>query len=302
LDFQVVHLGFFIAFLVFPGLSWFSTLISFHSRIYRHMKHILAFPLFESVSLTPDQKVFLEMCMENTNLNSKFVQDPATGKVTTLGKFDAQYYYESRPNSDKQKIRDLFNSIPFGVAEGNFSVRGMYLDAMVNFPSSVEGTLSLSRNSLLTLEGIPKMIYKDLSLEDNHLISLEGMEETEVRGTIWFADNWIRGLWLREDLTRAKAIGTWVPIYLDILSGETSFSGIPNPNEQEEAKAFIMEKKTTKAQMEEAIRVAPAEMTVALSRKRTMPQEMQDLLPTLNVPEGFWDAPDLMGDLEGVGL
>jgi hypothetical protein len=63
-----------------------------------------------------------------------------------------------------------------------------------------------------------------------------------------------------------------------------------------------MEKKTTKAQMEEAIRVAPAEMTVALSRKRTMPQEMQDLLPTLNVPEGFWDAPDLMGDLEGVGL
>jgi hypothetical protein len=33
-----------------------------------------------------------------------------------------------------------------------------------------------------------------------------------------------------------------------------------------------------------------------------MPQEMQDLLPTLDVPEGFWDAPDLMGDLEGVGL
>jgi hypothetical protein len=63
-----------------------------------------------------------------------------------------------------------------------------------------------------------------------------------------------------------------------------------------------MEKKTTKAQMEEAIRVAPAEMTVALSRKRTMPQQMQDLLPTLNVPEGFWEDSDLMADLDDVGL
>jgi len=266
------------------------------------MKHILAFPLFESVSLTPDQKVFLEMCMENTNLNAKFVQDPATGKVTTLGKFDAQYYYESRPNSDKQKIRDLFNSIPFGVAEGNFSVRGMYLDAMVNFPSVVEGTLSLSRNSLLTLEGIPKIIYKDLNLEGNHLISLEGMEETEVKGTIWFADNWVRGVWMREDLVRAKAIGTWVPIYLDILSGETAFTSEANPNEQEEAKAFIMEKKTTKAQMEEAIRLAPVEMKVALSRKRDMPQELQDLLPSLDAPSDFWEDSDLLGDLSDVGL
>jgi len=48
--------------------------------------------------------------------------------------------------------------------------------------------------------------------------------------------------------------------------------------------------------------VAPVEMAMSLSRKRAMPQEMQDLLPTLDVPEGFWDAPDLMGDLEGVGL
>jgi hypothetical protein len=178
----------------------------------------------------------------------------------------------------------------------------MYLDAMVNFPSVVEGDLSLSRNSLLTLEGIPKMVYKDLNLEGNHLISLEGMEETEVKGTIWFADNWVRGVWMREDLARAKAIGTWVPIYLDILSGETAFTSEANPNEQEEAKAFIMEKKTTKAQMEEAIRVAPAEMTVALSRKRALPQQMQDLLPTLNVPADFWEDSDLMADLEGVGL
>jgi hypothetical protein len=264
------------------------------------MKHILAFPLFESKSLTPDQKDFLDRCIQNTNLNSKWVQDPATGKVTTLGKFDAQNYYEI--SAGKQEIRDLFNSISFGVAEGDFSVRGMYLDAMVNFPSVVEGSLSLSRNSLLTLEGIPKTILKDLNLESNHLISLEGSEETEIKGVTWFADNWIRGRWLSEDLEKAKAIGTWVPIYLDILSGETSFTGVPNPNEKEEAKSFIMEKKTTKAQMEEAIRVAPAEMAMALSRKKTMPQQIQDLLPTLDVPEGFWDAPDLMGDLEDVGL
>jgi len=264
------------------------------------MKHILAFPLFESQSLTPDQKDFLDRCIQDTNLNSKWVQDPATGKVTTLGKFDAQNYYEI--SAGKQEIRDLFNSISFGVAEGNFSVRGMYLETLDNFPSSVEGTLSLSRNLLLTLEGMPKIIYKDLSLEDNHLISLEGMEETEVRGTIWFADNWIRGLWLREDLTRAKAIGTWVPIYLDILSGETSFTGIPNPNEKEEAKAFIMEKKTTKAQMEEAIRVAPAEMKESLSRRKAMPQEFQDLLLTLNVPADFWSHTDLLTDLGDVGL
>jgi hypothetical protein len=178
----------------------------------------------------------------------------------------------------------------------------MQIQSLSNFPSVVEGDLSLDGNFLLTLEGLPKKIYKRLSVERNRLITLEGLEESEVQGLQYFGGNWVRPYWMREDLQKVKSIGTWVPIYLDILSGETAFTEWVSPTEKKEAMAFIMEKKTSKAQMEEAIRVAPAEMAWSLTRKKHMPQEMQDLLPTLDVPEGFWDAPDMVSDLEDVGL
>jgi hypothetical protein len=268
------------------------------------MKHILTFPLFESVSLTPDQENFLDKAIEENNLSVKWVQDPKTGKVTTLGEFNGYKIYHAKGASplEKQKTRETFSSISFGVSEGDFVVNDMQIQSLSNFPSVVEGDLSLDGNFLLTLEGLPKKIYKRLSVERNRLITLEGLEESEVQGLQYFGGNWVRPYWMREDLQKVKSIGTWVPIYLDILSGETAFTEWVSPTEKKEAMAFIMEKKTSKAQMEEAIRVAPAEMAWSLTRKKHMPQEMQDLLPTLDVPEGFWDAPDMVSDLEDVGL
>jgi hypothetical protein len=268
------------------------------------MKHILTFPLFESVSLTPDQENFLDKAIPENNLSVKWVQDPKTGKVTTLGDFGGHRVYHAKGASsqEKKRTKETFSSISFGVSEGDFVVVDMQIKSLSNFPSVVEGNLDLDGNSLLTLEGLPKKIYGKLSVQRNHLITLEGLEELEVKGLQYFGGNWVRPYWMREDLQKAKSIGTWVPIYLDLLSGETAFTEWVSSTEKKEVMAFIMGKKTTKAQMEEAIRVAPVEMAMSLTRKKTMPQEMQDLLPTLDVPEGFWDAPDVMSDLEGVGL
>jgi hypothetical protein len=128
------------------------------------------------------------------------------------------------------------------------------------------------------------------------------MEDTGVKGQTWLGQNLVRPAFLLEDLEKAKAMGTWMPIYLDILSGETVFSPSASPKKKERAIEFILEVKTTKANLEEGIRVAPAEMKESLSRRKTMPQELQDLLPTLNVPADFWGHTDLMTDLGDVGL
>jgi hypothetical protein len=103
-------------------------------------------------------------------------------------------------------------------------------------------------------------------------------------------------------LDEAKRLGTWTPAYLRILSGATPFNSGTSPNQRAKAKAFILEQKTTKEELEEAIRLAPVEMKIALSRKRDMPQELQDLLPSLDAPSDFWEDSDLLGDLSDVGL
>jgi hypothetical protein len=269
--------------------------------IYKHMKHIKTFPLFESYSLSDNQKALLDASCDTIFDDTKWIQDPETGKITVPGNFNPSDYY-LKFSSDKRKIRDIFQTLSFDVVEGDFKVRRMFLDTMQGFPSVIEGELIGSGNEFLTAEGAPKMIYKELDLSQNHLISLEGLEDTEVKSFTYLTDNWIRSPFLKDDLEEAKRIGTWVPVYLDILSGFTPFNSITSPNQRAKAKAFIMEQKLTKDKLEEAIRLAPAEMKVALSRKKDTPQEFQTLLPTLDVPADFWEDSDLMGDLTDVGL
>jgi hypothetical protein len=263
------------------------------------MKHIKTFPLFESVSLTPDQKHLLDSAIWN-NLKQSWVQDPTTGKVTTLGSFNG--YSGHAGGDDTAKNRRTFQSIVFDVAEGDFMVRRMDLETMKGFPSVIEGSLIANDNFFFTLEGMPKLIYKDAELQDNWLIALEGMEETEIKGQTWLGQNLVRPAFLLDDLENAGRIKTWMPIYLDILSGDTGFSPSATPKKKERAIEFILEEKTTKANLEEGIRVAPAEMKESLSRRKAMPQELQDLLPTLDVPADFWGHTDLMTDLGDVGL
>lgn len=239
------------------------------------------------------------MAISENNLGTKWVQNPETGKVTTLGHFDGSQTYLG--SADKRRTREIFQSLSFDVAEGDFDVARMFLVNMSGFPAVVEGDLIASHNEFLTAEGAPKMIHKNVELQENCLISLEGLENTVIKGNLWVSDNWIRSPFLKDDLEEAKRIGTWVPSYLDILSGFTPFTSLTR-YQQSSAKAFILETKTTKEKMEEAIRLAPSEMKVALSRKRDMPQELQDLLPTLDTPSDFWEDSDLMGDLSDVGL
>jgi hypothetical protein len=264
------------------------------------MKHIKAFPIFESHSISLNQERFLNMAISENNLETKWVQNPETGKVTTLGHFDGSQTYLG--SADKRRTRDIFQSLSFDVAEGDFDVARMFLDTMSGFPAVVEGDLIASHNDFLTAAGAPKMIHKNAELQENSLISLEGLENTVIKGNLWVSENWIRSPFLKDDLEEAKRLGTWVPSYLDILSGETPFTSLPNRNQQFSAKTFILETKTTKAKMEEAIRLAPSQMKVALSRKRDMPQKLQDLLPMLDAPSDFWEDSDLMRDLSDVGL
>ena len=263
------------------------------------MKHILHFPLFESQSLTPDQKHLLDSAIWN-NLKQSWVQDPATGKVTTLGSFNGYSGYVG--GDDTAKNRRVFQSIVFDVVKGDFMVRRMGLETMIGFPAVIKGGLIANDNYFFTLEGMPKMIHGDAELQDNWLIALEGMEDTVIKGQTWLGQNLVRPAFLLDDLEQAERIKTWMPIYLDILSGETGFSPSATPKKKERAIEFILEVKTTKANLEEGIRLAPAEMKVALSRKRAMPQELQDLLPTLDTPADFWEDSDLLGDLSDVGL
>lgn len=270
------------------------------------MKHIKNFPLFESYSLSDNQKKFLDSAYRDSAYrgpfsDSKWKQNPETGEITVLGTLNPSDVYH-KLTSDKRKVRDIFQTLSFAVIEGAFIAKRMYLDNMNGFPHFVEGEMEVQGNEFKTAEGAPKMIYGNLYLSNNHLITLEGLEETSVRGTLYLEDNFVRSPFLKEDLEKARRIGTWAPIYLDILSGETRFTSVPNPNEKEEVREFIMGKKLTKEKLEEAIRVAPSEMKVALSRKKDMSQELQDLLPMLDTPSDFWEDSDLMGDLSDVGL
>ena len=265
------------------------------------MKHIKTFPIFESYSLSDNQKRLLDASCESIFDNPKWIQSPETGRISVLGEFNPSDYYLEF-STDKRKIRDIFQTLSFDVVEGDFKVRRMFLDTMIGFPAVVEGELIGSGNQFLTAVGAPKMVYKELDLSQNCLVTLEGMEDTVVKGHLYLTDNWIRSPFLKDDLEEAKRIGTWVPAYLDILSGFTPFNSITSPNQRLNAKTFILETKTTKDKLEEAIRVAPSQMKVALSRKRDLPQELQDLLPMLDTPSDFWEDSDLMGDLGDVGL
>lgn len=287
-------LGFQVGPLVFLCIS------PFPPRIYRFMKHIKTFPLFESHSLSDNQKKLLDASCEGF-LDTKWIQNPETGRISVLGNFNATDYY-LKLASDKRKIREVFQSLSFDVIEGDFEVRRMFLSTMQGFPSVIEGELIAGGNEFMTAEGAPKTIYKELDLSQNHLVSLEGMEDTEVKSFTYLTDNWIRSKELTRDLEEAKRLGTWTPAYLRILSGATPFNSNTGPNQREEAKEFILEQKLTKDKLEEAIRLAPAEMKVALSRKKDTPQEFQALLLTLDVPADFWEDSDLIGDLSDVGL
>ena len=265
------------------------------------MKHIKTFPLFESHSLSDNQKALLDASCESTFDDLKWIQSPETGKITVPGRFNASDYY-LKFSSDKRKIREVFQSLSFDVVEGDFKVRRMFLDTMIGFPSVVEGDLIAGGNEFMTAEGAPKTIYGELDLSYNHLVTLEGLEDTVDKGFAYLSDNWIRSKDLTRDLDEAKRLGTWTPAYLRILSGETPFNSNTNPNQRDEAKAFILEQKLTKGKLEEGIRLAPAEMKVVLSRRKDTPQEFQTLLATLDVPADFWEDSDLIGDLRDVGL
>ena len=264
------------------------------------MKHIKTFPIFESYSLSDNQKSLLDASCESIFDTTKWIQNPETGRISVLGEFNPSDYYLEF-SSDKRKIRDIFQTLSFDVVEGDFKVRRMFLNTMIGFPSVIEGELIGSGNEFMTAEGAPKTVYKELDLSQNCLVTLEGMEDTVVKGFTYLTDNWIRSKDLTRDLDEAKRLGTWAPAYLRILSGETPFTNT-SPNQRVKAKAFILEQKTTKDKLEEGIRLAPVEMKVALSRKRDMPQEIQDLLPSLDTPSDFWEDSDLLGDLSDVGL
>jgi len=103
--------------------------------------------------LTKEQSEFIYSCTNATfKVNKK-------GLVDVNGNFDCS----------KKNLKD-FHGINFGTIKGNFRCSSNSFNSFKNFPTKINGTLDITDNKFITLEGIPEA--QRYVISSNYLISL----------------------------------------------------------------------------------------------------------------------------------
>ena len=147
--------------------------------IYRTMRHIKTFSLFESVQiLTPEQKNFLDKYTKG----GSWSLNPSTGLVDLQGNFDCA----------REGLNDLLG-IRFGKAPFKFYCNGNNLKSLVGAPQTVGGDFSCNENKLMSLEGAPQTVGGSFFCLINKLTSLAGAPGT-VGGGFNCSDNNLKSL------------------------------------------------------------------------------------------------------------
>ena len=126
------------------------------------MKHIKLFEAFSTISLTEDQKIWLDKCAKGGwSLN------PLTGLVDVDGSFDCE----------GQGLKN-FKGVAFGHVKGNFNCYYNQLTSLKGAPETVDGYFHCANNQLTSLEGAPQTVKGDFLCHYNQLTSLDGAPET----------------------------------------------------------------------------------------------------------------------------
>ena len=136
------------------------------------MKHVKLFEAFSTISLTEDQKIWLDKCARGFwSLN------PLTGLV------DVGYGF----NCAGQGLKD-FKGVAFGRAKDNFYCDNNQLTSLDGAPKTVDGRFYCGSNQLTSLVGAPQTVSGDFFCEGNQLTSLIGAPKT-VGGSFYCSSN-----------------------------------------------------------------------------------------------------------------
>ena len=136
--------------------------------IYKIMKHVTSYNLFESESepirtvFTKEQLNWLDKCTENS-----WKYNPSTGLVDINGDFYCS----------GQNLQD-FKGVRFGTVGRDFSCKNNQLTTLEGAPQEVGGGFSCASNQLTTLEGAPQSVGGDFWCQDNQLTTLEGAPQS----------------------------------------------------------------------------------------------------------------------------
>ena len=126
------------------------------------MKHIKLFEAFSTISLTEDQKIWLDKCA-----GGGWSLNPLTGLVDVDGSFDCE----------GQGLKN-FKGVAFGHVKGNFNCYYNQLTSLKGAPETVDGYFHCANNQLTSLEGAPQTVKGDFYCYSNQLTSLEGAPQT----------------------------------------------------------------------------------------------------------------------------
>ena len=141
------------------------------------MRHVKLFEAFSTISLTEDQKIWLDKCAKGGwSLN------PLTGLVDV----DVDFYCAG------QRLRD-FKGVAFGHVKGNFNCSNNRLTSLNGAPQTIGSGFYCGANSLTSLEGAPKPVNGDFACGNNQLTSLEGAPKT-VGGSFFCYSNQLTSL------------------------------------------------------------------------------------------------------------
>ena len=141
------------------------------------MKHVKLFEAFSTISLTEDQKIWLDKCARGFwSLN------PLTGLV------DVGYGF----NCAGQGLKD-FKGVAFGRAKDNFYCDNNQLTSLDGAPKTVDGRFYCGSNQLTSLEGAPQTVGRSFYCANNQLTSLDGAPKT-VKGNFNCGSNQLASL------------------------------------------------------------------------------------------------------------
>ena len=287
------------------------------------MKRILEFKAFESLSgLSEEQKVWLDKCTKGR------WSVGADGRVNVKGYF----------NCSSQNLEG-FKGVKFGRVSKNFwcdknglttlegapeSVGGDFycynnrLGTLEGAPESVGGSFFCDDNRLTTLDGAPKVVGGDFYCYKNRLTSLEGAPETvggrfscddnrlttlegapkTVGGRFWCYSNRLTTLEGAPETIGAEFSSDLI----EIPKGQWGISGWLKVIEEgtPEAQKLIATLISPEA-LNKRLRESPERTMVALKALWNSPA-FAKIRSQLEIPNGYEDEMDLLGDLDDIGL
>jgi hypothetical protein len=245
------------------------------------MKRLLEFKAFESLSmLTEDQKSWLDQC---TSGRWSFGVD---GKVNVEGSFSCS----------AQNLSD-FKGIRFGRVSKDFFCRENNLTTLDGSPESVGGDFYCYGNNLTTLDGSPETIGEDFYCYRNNLTTLEGAPGT-VGGSFYCENN---------DLTTLEGApetigGRFYSDSIDIPAGQWGLSGWLGVLEEGEPEAQkLIATIISPEALNKRLKESPEKTMVALKGVWNSPG-FAKIRSQLEIPSGYEDEMDLLGDLDDIGL